>query len=139
VWDLVISLVEKARKGDYHFFYVFEYHIMNIFRHLPTQVIKPMLLRHVLDFEKVEQILERLIVHQGTTFPQQIKYENKLDPFLFLLPNFSQIQLMNHIAMKTSSIQCFIFLVHRILTILDCTLCHPKVICFGLFFPCVFI
>jgi len=52
---------------------------MNILRHLPTQVIKPMLLKHVLDFEKVEQILERLIVHQGTTFPQQIKYDNKLD------------------------------------------------------------
>jgi hypothetical protein len=67
-----------------------------------------MLLGHVLDFEKVKQILERCIVHQGTTFPQQIKYDNKLDPFLFLLPNLPQIQLMNHIVMKIGSIfQCF--------------------------------
>jgi hypothetical protein len=112
---------------------------MNTFCHFQTQVIKPMLLGHVLDFEKVEQILEALIVHQGTTFPQQIEYDNKLSPFFFLLPNLPQIQLMNHIAMKHGSIQCFIFLVHRILTILNCTLCHPKVICFGLFSPCMFI
>jgi hypothetical protein len=112
---------------------------MNILRYLPTQVIKAMLLGHVLDFEKVEQFLEGLIVHQGTTFLQQIKYNNKLDHFLFLFPNLPQIQLMNHIAMKIGSKQCFIFWVHRILIVLDCTFSHPKVICFGLFSPHMFI
>jgi hypothetical protein len=63
---------------------------MNIFCRLQTQVIKPMLLGHVLDFEKVKQILKGLIVRQGMTFPQQIKYDNKLNPFFFL-PNLPQI------------------------------------------------
>ncbi len=140
MWDLVTSLVKRARKGDS--FITFFVHSNTtswiLSAHLQTQVIKPMLFGHVLDFEKVEQILEGFIVHQGTTFPQQIKYDNKLDPFIFLLPNLPQIQLMNHIVMKIGSIQCFIFLAHRILTILDYTLCHPKVICFGLFSPCMF-
>lgn len=134
-----IGIKRKERRFFYHFFCAFQHNIMNTFHHLPTQVIKPMLLGHVLDFKKVEKIFEGLIVHQGTTFPQQIKYDNKVNHFLFLLPNLPQIQLMNHIAMKTGSMQCFIFLVHRIFTILDCTLCHPKVIFVGLFSPCMFI
>jgi hypothetical protein len=63
---------------------------MNTFCHLPTQIIKPMLLGHVFDFEKGEQILEGLIIYQGTTFLQQIKHNN-MDPFIFLLPNLPQI------------------------------------------------
>jgi hypothetical protein len=53
-----ISRNNKERRLFYHFFCAFQYHIMNTFRHLPTQVIKPMLLGHVFDFEKVEQILQ---------------------------------------------------------------------------------
>ncbi len=58
-----ISWKSKERKFFYQIFCAFQHHIMNIFHHLPTQVIKPMLLGHVLDFEKVEQILKGLIVH----------------------------------------------------------------------------
>jgi hypothetical protein len=89
---------------------------MNTFYHLPTQIIKLMLPRHVFDFEKIEQILEGLIVYQCMTFPQQIK-ANNMDPFIFCFPNLPQIQLMNHIAMKTGNIQGFIFLVYRIIKV----------------------
>jgi hypothetical protein len=65
------------------------YHIMNTFYHLRTQVMKPMLLGHVLDIEKAKQILEGLIVYQCTTFPQQIK-QNNMDPFIFIFPNLSK-------------------------------------------------
>jgi hypothetical protein len=63
-----------------------------------------MLFGHVLDFEKVKQIFEGLIVCEGMTFPQQIKHNNKLDLFIFVLPNLPQIQLMNTIAIKINNI-----------------------------------
>ncbi len=106
----------KERKFFYHFFCAFQYLIMNNFCHLPTQVIKPMFLGHVLDFEKAEQILEGLIVCQCMTFPQQTKQKN-MDPFIFIFPNLPQIQLINYIAMKIGNIQGFIFLVYKIIKV----------------------
>jgi hypothetical protein len=38
---------------------------MHILHNPPTQAIKPMFLRHVLDFEKTEEVFEGLIIDMG--------------------------------------------------------------------------
>jgi hypothetical protein len=112
---LVIASTKRTRKGIF-FITSFVHSIPHHEYFLRTQAIKPMLPKHVFDFEKIKQIFEGLVFYQCTTFPKQIK-QNNMDIFLFLFPNLPQIQSMNHIVMKTDSIQNFIFLVYRIIKI----------------------
>jgi hypothetical protein len=37
-----------------HLFHALQYHIMHILCHVPTQVIKPMIPKHVLEFDKAK-------------------------------------------------------------------------------------
>jgi hypothetical protein len=67
---VVTSLVERARKGD-SFTTFLCVAILNhacVLCNLPTQDIRPMFLGHVLDFEKIEEILEGFIICHGMMF-----------------------------------------------------------------------
>jgi hypothetical protein len=84
--DFVNKKNNKGKLFD-HLFRESQHHIMHVFCDVPTQVIRLMLLEHVFDFEKMDQILEGFIISHRTIRPQQIKYDNKLNLFIFLLTN----------------------------------------------------
>jgi hypothetical protein len=49
-----ISKKWKENRFFDHLFHVLQYHIMHILCHVPTQVIRPMIPKHVLEFDKAK-------------------------------------------------------------------------------------
>lgn len=94
--DFVNIKNNKAKLFD-HLFHELQHHIVHALCNVQTQVIRPMLLGHVFDFEKIDQTFEGFIISHRTILPQQTKYDNKMDLFIFLLTNLSQnISKQNH-------------------------------------------
>ncbi len=87
--DFVSIKNNKGKLFD-HLLHDLQHHIVHALCNVPTQVIRPMFLGHVFDFEKIHQILEGFIISHRTILHQQIKYDNKLDLFNFLLTNLPQ-------------------------------------------------
>jgi hypothetical protein len=82
-----------------------------------------MFLEHVLDLEKIKEILEGFIICHGTMFLHKIKHNSKLDLLFFLFPNLPQNQLISHIVMKIGNIFGII---------VNITLYHPRGVYLGL-------
>jgi hypothetical protein len=49
-----ISKKKKENRFSDDLFHVLQYHIMHILCHVPTQVIRPMIPKHVLEFDKAK-------------------------------------------------------------------------------------